>query len=348
MNKLLIIVFLYSFSLINAQSYVWPFESENTQAQVVGTIGEYRYSSSSGAHRYHRGIDLTNGNDLNVYSINTGNVSFVNGDDVWDAWTSYVLIGDLKYIHTKPIDGIRLGIITQVNSINEHISEMLTEGIEEHLHLEDNSINFLNQHLTPYIDTQVPIIEYAALPYGFAIYQNGIIKTSTDYAIKEFNIRKTINSVLYLTVYNKIDIAAHIKDYRVLSNGGGTTGQTAPYKMKYELKQNGVLLTEQSITFNQIPNNSTAIYAFHPQSVSPGSPSIHMLTCSPFTTPNDRYLNTNLKTGTTETWPANATLDALNITEAAYKDGLYVLGITGYDVDFNDSPNNSIFYHAIY
>lgn len=121
-------------------------------------------------------------------------------------------------------------------------------------------------------------------------------------------------------------------------------GQCAPFNINYNIRRQGnnLILADGGIEFNQVPNNNAAVNVFHPLSIAPGNPSIHIITSSPTVVPYDRYFNTILRENTTETWPPNNTLDAKHPFETAYNDGKYIIEIGAFDVDYNNNPNNEI------
>ena len=348
MKKILLFIIL-SVSWFQVVSQVdWPFPTSNQQAHVAGSIGEYRYTATGSQHRFHKGVDLTNGAELSIHSINTGIIDYNNGGGNWNAWTSWVSVGNVFYYHMKPCDEIINGTLLEVTEVGTYLGELLSgDGISEHLHLQegDGSRNYLNNALSPYIDNSVPFFcdDYITINNGVAFYQNGLTKNRTDYANLLLNDRVNIEGTEYTKLYNKIDIAAHVKDYQTNSDGSGNTGQIAPYEISWRIRNrnSNLVINDQRFTFNTTPNNNAALYCFHPQSVHAGSPSIHILTSHISQANYDRYWNTNLRSGVTNTWPTDNSLDAYYGLDARTPDDIYTVEINSFDVDYNDNPNQN-------
>jgi len=333
------LLYLLVFNLCIEAQVNWPFANPNQQASVVGSLGEYRWSRRTG-DRFHLGVDLTNGNSYDVYAINSGNVIYNNGGNNWDAWSSYVKVGNVIYYHIKPVPDIINHVVTYVNS-GDYIGDMLNNNnIHPHVHLQENNTNYLNHNLQPYVDSAAPYFDSTHINNGVQLYRNGLLKSTTNYNNLLLNQHMAVNGIQYCKIYNKIDIAAHIVDARVDNHGHGNGGQLAPFQISWRVR-NSTVIDSGIFKFDVMPNNLAASACFHPLSVHPGSPSIHIITSHPSQTPYDRYWNTGLRTNTTETWPNNNSLDANYFGNARTPDGLYLLEINAFDVDFNNNPNNN-------
>ena len=84
--------------------YQWPFPTANQQGRVSGTIGEFR--NSDGANRWHKGVDLTNGTNYAVHSINAGSIVIGgNGVDTYVQITSPTGLA-IRYFHIAATSAI--------------------------------------------------------------------------------------------------------------------------------------------------------------------------------------------------------------------------------------------------
>ena len=337
--KKIVLIYILLLSYSNLFSQInWPFPNSTQQANVIGSVGEYRYSSISQEHRFHKGIDITNGTEYSIHALNSGNITYAATGSATD---SYVRVGTVYYWHVEPKQLIIDGTVTSANT-GDYLGEIMTNTSGPHLHLQEANTNYLNNTLSPYIDSSTPTFATNYIDNGVAFYQNGLLATTTNHANLLLTEQVNLNGTNYKILYNKVDIVAHIIDQRTNSNGTGGGGQMAPYNISYDVKDvNDVSLYSDEINFNAAPDNAGAEAAFHPQSGHPGNPSIHIITSSPYQTPFDRYWNTNLKETQTETWINNTTLDANCIDDALIPDGKYTIEINAYDVDFNDNPNRN-------
>lgn len=219
--RYLIFIFLFCCNIVSSQTN-WPFANGHQQAKITGTIGEYRYTSSTSTHRFHKGVDITNGSDYEVYAINSGAVIFYNGGGNWNGWSSYVKVGNVYYYHIKPINNIINYTITNVN-VGDKIGDMITT-IPVHVHLQEYNTNYLNNELNPYVDNVTPYFFDGYITNGYAFYKNGLIKTTTNYQNLLLNQTITLNSISHVLIYGKIDIVAHVKEPRVNSDGSDGGG----------------------------------------------------------------------------------------------------------------------------
>ena len=91
--------------IVDAQAqYQWPFPTANQQGRVSGTIGEFR--NSDGANRWHKGVDLTNGTNYAVHSINAGSIVIGgNGVDTYVQITSPTGLA-IRYFHIAATSAI--------------------------------------------------------------------------------------------------------------------------------------------------------------------------------------------------------------------------------------------------
>lgn len=352
MKKLIKIGIYFLLPFFVESQVQWPTPTPNQQSRIAGTIGEYRYTTSTGTHRFHKGIDISNDNSIyDVHAINSGGLYYRY---TGNAWTSYLRIETTLYYHVR-IDNPTISnteIYVGDVDVGDYIGNMFYDGgCPYHVHLEDPNNNYLNQQLFPFQDNTNPSFCDDFLSDGMAFYRNGILKTTDNYQNLELSDYITINDIEYLLLYNKIDIAAHVKDTKLGSDGNehpNGPGQTAPYMINFKLEnQENEEVHNEEITFTNTPNNSNALYCFHPASNHPGSPSIHILTSNPYAiNNNDRYWNTKLKKGLNETWPGDNSLDAilnddLNANYSSqFEDGIYTISFNAYDVDYNSNPNN--------
>jgi murein DD-endopeptidase MepM/ murein hydrolase activator NlpD len=104
-------VLLLAFVLLNAiclhsqNPYQWPFPIPNQQGAIIGSVGEFRGSDAN--PRFHQGVDLTNGSNYAVHSINAGVVTW-NGISGVNAIITVTSTNgtSIRYIHTDPLPGI--------------------------------------------------------------------------------------------------------------------------------------------------------------------------------------------------------------------------------------------------
>jgi len=347
--KVSISVFLFLL-LISSDTYAqyqWPFPISNQQAEVAGSVGEYRYTRRTDTHRFHQGVDLTNGNNHAVHALNSGSVSW-NGYE--SAARSAVIVvsqsgEEVRYFHVRPRPEIKNRTMTQVG-VGDYIGEMIEEtDWPTHLHLEEETTNFLDHNLNPYEDNGQPYFSTTSIPNAVAFYRNGLVKTTADFAALELNQQVAFDGSQHTLLYEKIDIVAHAIDPRVSSTGAANGGQMVPSEISwYAVDMKNTSFPVERLRFDGIPNNAAAIASFHPRSIHAGSPSIHILTSHPRNTPYDRFWNSRLRAGQTETWAITnrpAALDARINSEAAYSDGKYTFRFNAYDVDYNNDPNLS-------
>lgn len=329
------IIFLAFFTINNLNAQLqWPFVNSGIQAKITGSTGEFR-QSNGGPRRFHKGIDVTNGNDLSVHSINSGVITYSNTGSAWD---SYVRVGSTYYYHILASSNILSGTKTTAN-IGDYLGEMITANIDEHLHLQENNTNFLDNNIFPFIDNSIIEFRTNFITDGATFYRNGITHNNLTL---EFTQSVNIQGNEYTMLYNKVDIVAHANDFKVWPNGSSAGGQLAPYQINWNvLDYSNTTYVNGNLTFNVVPNNNAANNCFHPSSVSPGNPSIHIITAHPTTTPYDRYWNTSLRQGVTENWSSSSSLESRYNLEAQTKDDIYHVNFNAFDVDFDNNPNHN-------
>lgn len=340
-NNFLILLILFT-PTIGFSQVVWPFDDENTQATQVGTMGEKRGNGL----RFHTGADLTNGADRSIYAINAGTATPFNGGGVWDS-SSSIRVGDVSYIHCKPKASIINGTSPAIQ-VGDYIGEMI-DWASIHVHLTQSNTNYLDENLSPYVDSVRPQVVTNRFAQGYEFYRNGLDRTTN--AANRTNLRlndaTTIDNVSFTEIYSKIDIAADIEDRRVDPDGnipvGYENNATAPFSMKYFLNtfdSNDTTnsLFEYDLTFDEVPNNAASDAVFHPLAAY----TTFILTSHPRTTPYFRHFNTLIRENATEDWLNTNNLNASHISEAAFPDDKYRIYIDAFDVDFDDNPNNHI------
>ncbi len=367
MKRLILLLIFFQPIFIFGQDYDWPYESSTSQGQIVGTIGEIRGSG----WRFHKGCDLTHTGSTNpsrIYAINDGVITYNNAGPHstcatdWYSYNSYVKVGDILYIHVKPTDDL----IDEIDnapqgqevtvSAGDYIGDYLTNcNMPPHCHLQMEGINFLNGHLDPFTDDTDPYFsqDINRLEHGAKFYRNGLLYTSNnDGADLELDEDVSIGGVDHTILYGNIDIAAHIIDPRTSSTGGNGGFQCAPYGIEYSLSDfngnQGIL--EHEIIWSEPPSNTgngvtIPHVLFHPQSVSAGNPTIHIITSDPYTYPYDRWLNTRQLIGSAEDFDldgARTNVESLLSSSAITKDGPYQLEITGWDADHGSNRKNEV------
>ena len=347
--RLSFIIILISLYSSNAQ-VDWPFEDEDTQATIVGSIGEPRATGGVLA-RFHKGVDITNGTDYNIYAINAGTVTFFNSGGNWSQGSSYIRIGDVYYYHCRPSASIiQDGSGNSTVEAGDFIGTMITSG-SIHVHLQENNTNYLNSNLDPFVDNHAPILNLTRFNNGYRIYRNGLTYNSTQTEQNNLELTQTVDieGESFRTLFSKIDISADVEDRRTTPTGGDGGGSTAPFGYEIELRtfenpDTNNALHNFSMEFDEVPDNAASDFVFHPQSDPPPQAYVctHIITSNPRDTPYDRYFNTAIRENLTEDWANNNLLNARYNGEAEFPDNKYRLYIDAYDVDFDDNPNNRL------
>ncbi|MEZ5198829.1 MAG: PKD domain-containing protein [Bacteroidales bacterium] len=327
-NIVVIVIFLANLT-VNAQDWSWPVSPGNQQKNMIGTVGEFRDDDSDA--RFHRGNDIT-GDNYNVYAINSGtvNITFTN-----NCWSSFININGVIYLHVNPDPSLINGQTT-VNPGDLIGTMFTTGGCNYHVHLQQADVNYLHGLLIPFVDNTSPTI------HEYSFWTNGYDYTNQTTELDDI---VSINTVDYHIIYNKIDIIVRANDTQVNSNGNSTgIGGVAPYSISYEIfnsSNESVDGPVQNITFTEYPNNNNANFVFGPNSTMQNA--FWIITGHPFDTPHDRYWNTGLREGVTQTWPPtpNIMLDARYNGESHYPDGIYYIDLSVSDVDQNCAPNNT-------
>gem|GEM_PF-1761017 len=334
-NKIFILYFIvFSFIKTEGQTIQWPVSPTNSQGNITGTVGEYR------PIRFHMGVDIT-GNNRIIYAINAGTVTTGGTGN-----NRYLLCDDVYYYHVLPnqavSDAIDAGQPLRVN-IGDEIGTMLSQN-SIHVHLENSTINYKAQHLSPYIDNVAPYFSANFITNGIQFYRNPLLRTTPIASLPNLvlNQQVTVAGVQHTLLYGKVDIAVHAIEPQTLSSGASGGGQCAPNRISWVLRNanNQDLIVDNSFDFTTMPeNDANHINAcFHPQSAGLSNPTINIITASPNQATFDRYLNTGLRANVTETWPNNTTLDANYNGNAQYPDGTYQIIIRVSDVSFASNP----------
>jgi hypothetical protein len=326
-------ILFFAFSTSHGQTR-WPVQPFNQQHSVVGSIGECRESNL----HYHMGIDITNGSDYNVYSIEAGTVTNVHYTG--NCWTSYIDVTNvngirIRYFHIKTVSNqIQTGV-TVVQS--QLIGQMFSAGgCNLHVHIEKPNGNFLDSELAAFVDNSDPIIGTTTFCLnGATFYAN------RDALSTKFNV----NNEDYLLLYSKIDIISSAHDTRLSSIGAADGGYLAPFSIEYEIFNNNnqsVNEPVQNFNFSDPPPNDNVQYAFSYGSILTNFS--YILTNDPDpleSEPPDKYFNTILQKNTPETWPNNSSLDAHFNGDAFYSDGIYNIVVRVTDVDNGHNPRHT-------
>lgn len=401
-NKYFLIILIFISQLVCAQiqfGVPWPFRDINGDAirgKVSGTPGEFR---TSGGGRFHGGVDCTNGGDYSVYAMNAGIIQIsAPGNNCWNAWVrvegpAY----DIVYKHIKPAGSNPVENGEWVN-VGDYLGEMFASpgGCWLHLHINESGVdpvgnplqgggtNYINNHLNPFNDTNVPIfLDPSNLSHNgveltqdnsnaIEIWENGRTRTNNS---QEMDTEYTINNTQYRLVYDKIDMSARIIDYAIESNGGGNDGKNAPNSIRYQIYydtpppfSNYDNTYTEFINFNTIPNNNQAQYIFDSRAncCSDGSGNsltrhYYIITNHAHQQPYDRYWHARLKKKVVDTWNYDANNNANNFVDedyenleakinedAKYPDDTYIVRVSTFDIaNFeNTQQNESVQHHA--
>lgn len=349
-NYKILFLFLFFIVLVNSQTQ-WPLINPDSQARVIGKVGEVRNSV-----RLHRGTDINNGTNCangncDIYSVNAGVVGWRNGGGNWSQGSSRIEVGDVFYYHCRPSASILSAGAgnTQVD-VGDKIGSMIQSGAI-HVHLQAPSVNYLNQSLDPYIDNVPPTLTRNTNRFreGYKIYRNGIRRTSTNTNQNNLEISRTVNylNTNYLVIYSKIDIAVEAEDRGVSQTGGVTGGNSAVFAYEYQLQNfsspnTSNPLYEYTLAFDEAPDIGANNIVLHPNAYGYGVRDAHIITSHASNTPYDRFFNTAIRKDVTENWANNNNLTANYNGNAQFPDDRYRLYIDAYDVDFNDNPNNRL------
>ncbi|MEI8048302.1 MAG: peptidoglycan DD-metalloendopeptidase family protein [Bacteroidota bacterium] len=285
------------------------------------------------------GVDITNGNDNNVYSIQTGTVTYVNYTG--NCWSSYIDVTNgngirIRYFHIKTISNqIYTGVPVNQGDL---LGQMFSAGnCNLHVHIEKPDGNFLNSELFPFADNSDPIIGNTTFCLnGATFYSNRPALTA----------KVSLNNEDYLILYNKIDIISGAHDTRLTSTGGANGGYLAPFSIEYEIynsNNQSINGPVENFDFSDPPPNRYVQYAFSYGSILTNFS--YILTNDPDPLGNetpDKYFNTILRKNTTETWPNNSSIDAQYNNGAHYSDGVYNITLRATDVDNGHNPRHTV------
>ncbi len=341
----------FLFTAILYAQVQWPLLNSDSQARVIGKVGEVRNSV-----RLHRGVDINNGTNCangncDIYSVNDGVVGWRNGGGNWSQGTSRIEVGSVFYYHCKPKASILAAGLgnTQVE-IGDKIGGMIQSGAI-HVHLQESSVNYINQNLSPYVDNERPTLtrNTGRFPDGYKIYKNGIRRTSSSITQNNLELSASVtrSGVNYKIIYSKIDIAAEVEDRGVSQTGGVTAGNSAVYAYEYQLQNytspnTSNPLYDYTLAFDEAPSTQANDIVLHPNAFGYGVRDVHIITSHASNTPNDRFFNTAIRQNQTENWANNNNLNAHYTGDAQFPDDRYRLYIDAYDVDYADRPNNRL------
>ena len=303
----------------------WPLSVFANQHKITGTLGEYRSTN-----RFHRGTDMVNGADQNVYACNSGTFNYT--PDGINSFISISGANTILYFHVNKNPALLNGDPIIVGQL---IGTMIDQGGSTHLHLQQSGNNLLSNNLSPFIDLGPPIIN------SNKIYTNGILNNVNT---EQLNTSVLIDGMPYTIVYNKLDLVADVNDPRINFDGNPLIGEgaLAPYSIAFEIKDinnNSLSPVTTNLEFESYPSNDKANYTFSAGTTQ--SIFKYIITNNPFFAPNDRYWNSGLKNFEIETWPNDNTLDARWIGESKYPDDLYIIEIAASDIDFNLNSNTT-------
>ncbi len=335
------------------------FPNSNQQGRVTGSLGEFRETVND--PRFHRGNDFKADNndeantERSVHAVNEGIIDYAITSS---PYSTYVRVGGqngVYYYHIQPDSQIVSGTVRNA-VVGTYLGEMLTQGINAHVHLQQNNTNFLNNHISPFRDDHEPefVTTHLTENDGIELYRNGIRSTTTNYTSLRLDETTTIDGEDYYHVYNKIDIAAHIRDEKTNTLGNGAGGEISPFFLSWKVSdlQSNELIKD-SIVYDHptAAHNDQAEFVFHPSSIinQQAYRSINIITSDPYETNQnlmDQFWNTALRIGQIETFEIrpnerNLILDAPLNDMAIVKDGRNILEVSGCDVDSDqNNPSN--------
>jgi hypothetical protein len=318
-------------SISYAQTLLWPVVQQSIPRTISGTLGESRGNNN----RYHGGVDINNASQQPVLAVNAGIVNNVL-KPASNYYDSRVIIGDLYYWHTIP---------TKPNGAVVNIGD--TIGISSpiakpHVHLQQGDLNYVNTNLISnlfnFIDNTPPTVK------DVKFHQNGLRK---DNLTPELSQNISYNNTNYILIYNKIDIYADVTDPRTNSGGGFGGGSCMPYSTSYQVfdyNNNPIFEAIEYIKWDATPLNTTGNnktrFVFSPNADLSNHRII--ITNNPFTSPNDRFWNTGLKSNVQDfNWQTSDIKDAKYPGQAAYNDGVYTVRVISKDRDLTSTPKNS-------
>ncbi len=324
--KSLVINIICTVCSVNSLLYsqvLWPVQPQNQPHSISGTKGEYRDYS-----RFHQGVDILNGDDYNIYAVESGTVGALlnlntNIATIQISGNS----GTYYYVHVRPITGISEHVYVDQGQL---IGVMVSQP-SIHVHLSSSTFpNMLAHRLCNYTDNIPPLIQ------SVSFRQNGLSLTNNSPAFLYTVPFAGGNSTV---VYNKVDIMARVSDMI-----GGYT--CAPSRLSYEIyNQNNVSVDNTAVcnlNFEQTALDAAGSYCFG--SGTTFSPPVYnyVLTAHSGTTPYNRYWNTGLLAGATENWTGSAALNSRINDESHYPDGAYNVQVVARDVDYDNTFNQTV------
>ncbi len=265
------------------QTWPVPLPTGITQGRVTGTPGEFRTNSSRTNWRFHLGIDVgknTISDDITVLAVAPGKLSyFISGVSPSplnetrsyqiEPFGSYLKVGSLYYYHTAP------GIIDIVNgktkisklwspgddvSRGDTLGEMYTEGIDEHVHMQDADVpngviqNYLSNGYNvsgwTHIDGSTPTVRNDGITFHKGKKTDNSIPSDKEiptgnhslfvendrFISKQIVLAQVGPNPQVPVLFGKVDIISNAYDQKTGYSGENeNAGNLAPYKLGYEL-----------------------------------------------------------------------------------------------------------------
>ena len=266
------LILLFTFTLMAWLAVAqYPFQPQNQQHHIMGTIGEERGSRQ----RYHYAVDLNTTNGTPVYAIEAGTLQRVKGS---------VVVGHYAYVHVVNNDMQNYPNGTQIQA-----GDWIGRVTDGHVHLQQSTTDLTNisgfeeQNNTPWIN-----------PIG---HLNPVDVVAPD--IDEVDLYRQGNNGARITnnpiLSGQIDIFVNVEDARINADGTADGFALAPYTMNWEVLDlnNTVLQAYPGISFSNIPTNASA-WTVHGPHANHNDPANfeYWITNDAFNTPYDKYWNT--------------------------------------------------------
>lgn len=195
-------------SIVCAQTYNWPISSFTSEHSITATYGELRSDLAEDRDHVHNGVDMFKSGSTPVYPVLTGDVIasyndngitkvVVGADDF--SIQSYV---EMENIQVATDDSVTAGV-TILGYIN-------TTSASTHLHFLEGDIDGAASynplyHLTPYSDTQNPVIEDVFITEDIDNWSTSFGDLATIYPATNYDVVVKLRDVTNAAAYCGIE-----------------------------------------------------------------------------------------------------------------------------------------------
>ena len=151
------------------------------------------------------------------------------------------------------------------------------------------------------------------------------------------------DDIEHTVIFDRVDFMARVRDDRVNADGTGGGHNCAPTLIGYEIfdiREQSVFNNQNAVDFRTLIANNFPAAADNPANTLFGNNTSccgsldYILTTNIHSTNNtvDRYWNTKLRDGVTETWTSDNTLCSICPQEAEFPDGRYKINVETNDI----------------